>query len=109
MDPAERGGAVYNVDTLTMFVKFVRRGGSRHADLPDATLRAGTVAGYVSAICMLRSRELHREMAPELQGGGSTLTTALKRMRQEDPPVGARTLSRGFRAQHFRVIVDAGG
>eukprot|EP00965_Chrysotila_dentata_P174869 5773327-Pleurochrysis_carterae.AAC.1 len=30
-------------------------------------------------------------------------------MRQEDPPVGTRRLSRAFRAQHFRAVLDAGG
>eukprot|EP00965_Chrysotila_dentata_P186234 6149177-Pleurochrysis_carterae.AAC.1 len=30
-------------------------------------------------------------------------------MRQEDPPQGTRKLSRAFRAQHFRAVLDAGG
>eukprot|EP00965_Chrysotila_dentata_P023741 786751-Pleurochrysis_carterae.AAC.1 len=30
-------------------------------------------------------------------------------MRQEDPPVGTHRLSRAFRAQHFRAILDPGG
>eukprot|EP00965_Chrysotila_dentata_P027478 912475-Pleurochrysis_carterae.AAC.1 len=37
------------------------------------------------------------------------MTAAFKRMRQEDPPQGTRRLSRAFRAQHFRAVLEAGG
>eukprot|EP00965_Chrysotila_dentata_P088644 2927482-Pleurochrysis_carterae.AAC.1 len=109
MDPAAPGGAVYNVDTLAMFAEFMRRSGSRHTSQPDKVLRAGTVAGYGSAVRMLRSRETKCEIAPEPPGGRSTLAVALKRMRLEDPLTGSRKLSRGFRAQLYRAVVAAGG
>eukprot|EP00965_Chrysotila_dentata_P042744 1419109-Pleurochrysis_carterae.AAC.1 len=106
VDPSTASGARYNNETLVLFAEFVRQCGSRQKARTGATIRADTIGGYVSAIKLLRSREAGRDVAPEVPGGPLAMT--LKRMRQLDPPAGARKLSRAFRAAHFRAAAAAG-
>eukprot|EP00965_Chrysotila_dentata_P254476 6211884-Pleurochrysis_carterae.AAC.3 len=64
VDPADPGGAAYNLDTLVLFAEFIRRAGSRQKKKPGAVLRADTISAYVEAVRTLRSRKAHREIAP---------------------------------------------
>eukprot|EP00965_Chrysotila_dentata_P039289 1305851-Pleurochrysis_carterae.AAC.1 len=106
VDPSEPGGARYNkFHTLVLFAEFVRQCGSRQRSRAGTVIRANTIAGYVSAVKLLRSREASCDVAPEVPGGA--LVQMLKRMWQLDPPAGSRRLSCAFRAAHFRAAEAA--
>eukprot|EP00965_Chrysotila_dentata_P050284 1666065-Pleurochrysis_carterae.AAC.1 len=107
VDPDEEGGVEYNTETLTLLAEYIRRRGSRQASRAGSTLRADTIATYVAAVRLLRSREARRDVAPGAPEG--ILALAYKRMRMEDPPVGTRKLSRAFRAAHFRALASTVG
>eukprot|EP00965_Chrysotila_dentata_P144184 4761936-Pleurochrysis_carterae.AAC.1 len=49
VDPADPGGAAYNLETLVLFAEFIRRAGSRQKKKPGAVLRADTISAYVGA------------------------------------------------------------
>eukprot|EP00965_Chrysotila_dentata_P075812 2504707-Pleurochrysis_carterae.AAC.1 len=89
VDPETAGGAQYNVETLTLFAEYTRRGGLRQKLRAGATL-ADTIRAYVGAVRKLQSREAQCDIAPEKPGG--SLALALKSMRAEDPPAGTRKL-----------------
>eukprot|EP00965_Chrysotila_dentata_P164955 5446363-Pleurochrysis_carterae.AAC.2 len=76
------------------------------ASRAGTTLKAGTIAGYVSAIKVFRAREAGVDVTPS--SAALLLPLALKRMRHEDEPSGERRLSRGFRAAHFATLVAKG-
>eukprot|EP00965_Chrysotila_dentata_P162566 5367891-Pleurochrysis_carterae.AAC.1 len=69
-------------------------------------LRSDTVGGYVAAIRIYRSRKARREVVPG--AAAARLPIALKGMRREDGPAGARRLSRAFRAVHFSRLAATG-
>eukprot|EP00965_Chrysotila_dentata_P019812 657161-Pleurochrysis_carterae.AAC.1 len=65
VDPSEPEGAHYNNHTLVLFAEFVRQCGSRQRSRAGTVIRADTIAGYVSAVKLLRSRETGCDGAPE--------------------------------------------
>ena len=98
---------VYNQTTLDMLAEYIRRRGSKlKGPRNGSTLRADTIATYVSTIKTLRSFEArHRITDPRANTVGPA---AAKRMRQVDGPPGQRQLRLGLRARHLRAIAAAG-
>ena len=96
-------GAMWNRATLLAFGEFIRRSpprGKSHGD----HVRADAIAGYVSAIHLLRSREARYDVCPteaDLVG-----PLAGKQMRREDGPPGERKLCRGLRLEHLAAAAE---
>jgi hypothetical protein len=95
---------VYNRETLESFSEYIRISGSRKAGSKGALLASDTVAGYVSAIATLRGIEAHYSVT--MPQANVRQPRALKRMRQEDPASGYRSLSKGLRAAQLRKVLE---
>ena len=97
-------GAMWNRATLVAFAEYVRRSPPL-GRTQTGHVKADAIAGYVSAIHLLRSREAHYDVCPtaaDLVGG-----MAAKQMRREDGPPGERKLCRGLRLEHLAAAAEA--
>jgi hypothetical protein len=108
--PLEHAGdlqaAIYNMETLEMFYEYIRVRGSRQHGRRGTPLASDTIAGYVSAIRLLRNQEAHYLITCEAVD--VRMGAAAKRTRQTQGPPGARQLRRGLRSKHFRRLVTLG-
>jgi hypothetical protein len=98
--------AVYNQETLEMLYEYMRVRGSRQRGRQGTQLASDTMAGYVSAIKLLRSHEAHYTIT--FDAANVRMGEAAKRTRQLQGPPGARKLKRGIRAKHLRRLVALG-
>jgi hypothetical protein len=103
---ADIGAAVYNQETLEMLYEFIRVKGSRQQGRRGTPLASDTIAGYVSAIKLLRSSEAHYVIT--FEAVNVRMGAAAKRSRQLQGPPGERKLRRGIRAKHLRRLVALG-
>jgi hypothetical protein len=98
--------AVYNMETLEMFYEYIRVRGSRQHGRIGTALASDTIAGYVSAIRLLRNQEAHYLIT--FEAVDVRMGAAAKRTRQSQGPPGARKLRRGLRSKHLRRLVALG-
>jgi hypothetical protein len=98
--------AVYNMDTLEMFYEYIRVRGSRQHGRRGTPLASDTIAGYVSAIRLLRNQEAHYLIT--FEAVDVRMGAAAKRTRQTQGPPGERQLRRGIRSKHLRRLVVLG-
>ena len=98
-------GQMYNAETLELFAEYIRRSAPRGRTKGER-VTGDAISGYVSAIRIFRSREAGYAITqPDLS---QLLPLALKAMRREDGPPGARSRSVGVRASHFDAAAAAG-
>ena len=98
-------GQMWNAESLELFAEFVRRSTPR-GRTRGTSVSSNSISGYVSAIRLLRSREARYPVAPpEID---LNLPLALKAMRIEDGPSGARARSLGVRAETLSNAASAG-
>ena len=91
-------GALYNRETLDRFGVFIRQAAPKGRTKGER-VSADAVAGYQSAIYVLRCREAGYDVAPAFanqHGKGHG-----KQWLQQDGAKGEREVGRGFRALHF--------
>jgi hypothetical protein len=104
--PDELRNAVHNELTLGKIAEFKRAQGSKQAGHLGERVMAKTIAGYISAIRTERSIGAgYKLLSAQVV---NVAANALKAMRREDGPSGARDLRRGLRIQHFKTAVANG-
>ena len=107
VDPSGEGGKRYNRESLDLYAEFIRETGSKQkGKRAGATTQADTIAGYVSALKVTVERRNRRAIVTT--DDDVVRPVQQRQFRKDDGPKGARQLSRGLRAHHFRALVEAG-